>query len=114
MAKKGFEDRGQGLGRREVLECMVWAGTGVLWGMSGGVPHSVGLIGEAAAAESTGFTFKDFQDHWQLYLTTINSSGLGPIFERTFPSPNDSGCAAPGAPWSPIDRQWKCSGLEMV
>ena len=44
MAKKGFEDRGQGLGRREVLECMVWAGTGVLWTVGGGVPHSVGLI----------------------------------------------------------------------
>ncbi len=57
MAKKGFEDRGQGLGRREVLECMVWAGTGVLWAISGGVPHSVGLIGDAVAAEPAGFTF---------------------------------------------------------
>ena len=60
MAKKGFEDRGQGLGRREVLECMVWAGTGVLWTVSGGVPHSVGLIGDALAAEPTGFTFAAF------------------------------------------------------
>jgi hypothetical protein len=28
MAKKGLDDQGKGLGRREVLECMVWAGTG--------------------------------------------------------------------------------------
>jgi hypothetical protein len=40
-----------------VLECVVWAGTGVLWTVSGGVPHSVGLIGDALAAEPTGFTF---------------------------------------------------------
>jgi hypothetical protein len=26
--KKDLDDHGQGLGRREVLECMVWAGTG--------------------------------------------------------------------------------------
>ena len=44
MAKQGPDDREKGLGRREVLECMVWAGTGVLWTITGGVPHSVGLI----------------------------------------------------------------------
>src|SRR6202034_444768 len=63
MAKKGPDDREKGLGRREVLECMVWAGTGVLWTISGGVPHSIGLIGEAAAAEpATGFTFLQMSD----------------------------------------------------
>jgi hypothetical protein len=62
MAKKDLGDRGQGLGRREVLECMVWAGTGVLWTVSGGVPHSVGLIGDALAAEPTGFTFLQMSD----------------------------------------------------
>lgn len=62
MAKRGLDDHGKGLGRREVLECMVWAGTGVLWTVSGGIPHSVGLIGEAAAAEPTGFTFLQMSD----------------------------------------------------
>ncbi len=28
--------------RRGALECMIWAGTGVLWGLSGGVPKSLG------------------------------------------------------------------------
>jgi hypothetical protein len=37
-------------GRRKILECMTWAGTGVLWTVAGGVPHSLGIIGEAQAA----------------------------------------------------------------
>ena len=31
-----------GVSRRRVLECMTWAGTGVLWTISGGVPRSLG------------------------------------------------------------------------
>jgi 3',5'-cyclic-AMP phosphodiesterase len=46
--------------RRQVLECMVWAGTGVVWTLSGGVPNSR-LIGEAKAAES-GFSFVQISD----------------------------------------------------
>ena len=29
--------------RRKVLECMTWAGTGVLWTVAGGVPLTTGL-----------------------------------------------------------------------
>ena len=36
-------DEGPGVSRRRVLECMTWAGTGVLWTISGGVPRSLGL-----------------------------------------------------------------------
>ena len=28
-----------GVSRRKVLECMTWAGTGVVWTVSGGVPR---------------------------------------------------------------------------
>jgi len=31
--------------RRGLLKCMAWAGTGVLWTVSGGVPRSLGLLG---------------------------------------------------------------------
>jgi 3',5'-cyclic AMP phosphodiesterase CpdA len=55
-------DRDDGPSRRKVLECMTWVGTGVLWTISGGVPHSLGLIGEAAAAEATGLTFAQISD----------------------------------------------------
>src|SRR6202012_1390235 len=49
LAKKGSDDHGHGPGRREVLECMLWAGTGVLWTVTGGVPKS-SLLGSAQAA----------------------------------------------------------------
>jgi 3',5'-cyclic AMP phosphodiesterase CpdA len=82
MAKKGFDDdRGQGLGRREVLECMVWAGTGVLWTVSGGVPHSVGLIGDAMAAEPTGFTFLQMSDSHIGFDKAANPDTLGTLRE---------------------------------
>lgn len=56
----------EGTGRRHVLKCMVWSGTGVLWALSGGVPVSLGLLGEAeaatAAAAANGFTFLQISD----------------------------------------------------
>ena len=48
--------------RRKVLECMTWAGTGVLWTMTSGVPSSLGIIGEALAAEKQSFTFLQISD----------------------------------------------------
>ena len=38
-----------GIDRRGFLECMTWAGTGVLWMLSGGLPRSVGLASAEAA-----------------------------------------------------------------
>jgi Icc protein len=40
------------INRRGLLKCMAWAGTGVVWTLSGGVPRTLGLIGDAAAAET--------------------------------------------------------------
>ena len=48
------------LDRRQALSCMVWAGTGVVWTVAGGVPASR-LIGEAAAEEG-GFSFVQISD----------------------------------------------------
>jgi len=59
------DDQGSGdLSRRQTLECMIWAGTGVLWTIAGGVPKSVGLLGTAEAAEAAtkGFTFLQISD----------------------------------------------------
>src|SRR6201994_2556683 len=82
MAKKGLDDQEKGLGRREVLECMVWAGTGVLWTMTGGIPHSIGLIGEAAAAEpATGFTFLQMSDSHIGFDKAANPDALGTLRE---------------------------------
>src|SRR5581483_9180635 len=48
--------------RRKVLECMTWAGTGVLWTVAGGVPASLGIIDAAVAAPTKGFTFLQISD----------------------------------------------------
>ena len=82
MAKKDLDGHGKGLDRRHVLECMVWAGTGVLWTVSGGVPHSLGLIGEAAAAEPTsGFTFLQMSDSHIGFDKKANPDALGTLQE---------------------------------
>ncbi len=47
--------------RRGVLKCMLWAGTGVLWTVSGGIPRST-LLGNAAEAATTDLTFMQISD----------------------------------------------------
>ena len=66
--------------RRGALECMIWAGTGVLWGLSGGVPKSLGLLGEAIAAES-GFTFLQISDSHVGFNKPANPDALGTLRE---------------------------------
>src|SRR5712672_2844024 len=59
MAKDEKDD----VDRRAALECMIWAGTGVLWTMAGGVPRSSVLgISEAKAQPASGFTFLQISD----------------------------------------------------
>ena len=50
-------------GRRGALKCMLWAGTGVLWTVAGGVPRSR-LLGAApaAAAETSSLHFVQISD----------------------------------------------------
>ena len=48
--------------RRGLLKCMMWAGTGILWAVSGGIPRAVGLGGDAAAAPAAGFSFVQISD----------------------------------------------------
>ncbi|HEY0235330.1 MAG TPA: metallophosphoesterase [Afipia sp.] len=72
--------------RRHALECMVWAGTGVLWTMSGGVPVSTGLLGEARAAEtrtadSAGFSFLQMSDSHIGFDKAANPDALGTLRE---------------------------------
>jgi 3',5'-cyclic AMP phosphodiesterase CpdA len=59
----GHNER-DGVCRRGALECMLWAGTGVLWTLAGGVPRSSSLVGasEADAQVASGFTFVQISD----------------------------------------------------
>jgi 3',5'-cyclic-AMP phosphodiesterase len=50
----------KGMNRRQTLECMAWAGTGLLWSFVGGVPKA-SLLEEAQAA-SSGFSFVQISD----------------------------------------------------
>ncbi len=54
------DQRSHGVGRRQFLECMAWAGTGVVWAVTGGVLSSRPL--EAAAATDADFTFVQISD----------------------------------------------------
>ena len=85
------------INRRGLLKCMTWAGTGVVWGLSGGVPRTLGLLGSAAAAETApgDLTFVQISDsHIGFHLppnpdptltlreaiAKINAMSAGPAF----------------------------------
>ena len=74
-------DRDKGLSRRKVLECMTWAGTGVLWTISGGVPHSLGLVDQAQAAEPKGLTFLQISDSHMGFDKPANPNAKGTLEE---------------------------------
>jgi len=74
-------DHEQGLSRRKVLECMTWVGTGVVWSVAGGVPHSLGLIDEALAAEPKGFTFVQISDSHMGFDKPANANAKGTLEE---------------------------------
>jgi 3',5'-cyclic-AMP phosphodiesterase len=72
-------DKEKGFDRRQALECMIWAGTGVLWTLSGGVPKSA-LIGSAHAAQS-GFSFLQISDSHVGFDKPANPNALGTLNE---------------------------------
>jgi len=76
-------DRDDGVSRRKVLECMTWAGTGVLWTISGGVPHSLGIMGEAQAQAQTvkSLTFLQLSDSHVGFDKPANPNALGTLEE---------------------------------
>jgi 3',5'-cyclic AMP phosphodiesterase CpdA len=75
-----FDGNG-GVNRRKVLECMTWVGTGVLWTMSGGVPQSLGIMGEAQAQEGKGLTFLQISDSHVGFDKAANPNALGTLEE---------------------------------
>src|SRR5947209_1852634 len=74
-------DHRDGVSRRKVLECMTWCGTGVLWTISGGVPHSLGIMGEAQAADTRGLTFLQISDSHVGFDKPANPNALGTLEE---------------------------------
>jgi 3',5'-cyclic AMP phosphodiesterase CpdA len=72
---------GDGPNRRKVLECMTWAGTGLLWTVSGGVPRSLGLVDQAMAAEAPGFSFMQISDSHMGFDKPANPNTKGTLEE---------------------------------
>jgi 3',5'-cyclic AMP phosphodiesterase CpdA len=77
----GDKDSHEGLSRRKVLECMIWAGTGVLWTVTGGVPRSLGLVGEAHAQGAGALTFLQISDSHVGFDKPANPNALGTLEE---------------------------------
>ena len=74
-------DHEHGVSRRKVLECMTWAGTGVLWTIAGGVPRSMGLVDAARAAEAPGLSFLQISDSHVGFDKPANPNALGTLEE---------------------------------
>jgi len=73
------DNHGDGVSRRHTLECMLWAGTGVLWTVAGGIPKS-SLMGSAQAAEGS-FTFLQMSDSHVGFDKAANPNALGTLQE---------------------------------
>jgi len=59
-----------GVDRRGFIKCMAWAGTGVLWAVSGGVPKSVSLSSIRRSGLPPGF-------RGELYFAQLSDSHIG-------------------------------------
>jgi 3',5'-cyclic AMP phosphodiesterase CpdA len=53
---------GDGIDRRGALKCMAWAGTGLVWGVAGGIATARPLDRPAAQAAKPTFTFAQISD----------------------------------------------------
>ena len=71
--------KGNGIDRRQALECMAWGGTGLVWTLTGGVPGAK-LISEAQAAAS-GFSFVQISDSHIGFDKPANPNALGTLEE---------------------------------
>jgi Icc protein len=68
--KQGFIDEklqdlnNDGIDRRGFLKCMAWAGTGLVWTMSGGIPVSRGFAkgNDKSAGKGGDFSFVQISD----------------------------------------------------
>ncbi|MDB5403126.1 MAG: cyclic 3,5-adenosine monophosphate phosphodiesterase [Rhodopila sp.] len=65
--------------RRGFLKCMTWAGSAMVWTVSGGIPRSH-LIGQAEAAE-TGLTFAQVSDSHLGFNRPVNPDVTGTFQE---------------------------------
>jgi 3',5'-cyclic AMP phosphodiesterase CpdA len=91
MSTEHDDHNGSPVNRRRVLECMTWAGTGVLWTVAGGVPRSLGIVSEAMAQDAGALTFLQISDSHMGFDKPANPNVKGTLEEaigkiRTLPA----------------------------
>jgi 3',5'-cyclic AMP phosphodiesterase CpdA len=71
-----------GIDRRGFLECMTWAGAGVMWSIASGLPQAVGLQAALAAEEPVHpFTFLQISDSHVGFDKPANPDALATLRE---------------------------------
>ena len=70
-----------GIDRRGFLECMTWAGTGILWSLSAGVPTGLTLGSALAAEPAKAFTFLQISDSHVGFDKPANPDALSTLRE---------------------------------
>jgi 3',5'-cyclic AMP phosphodiesterase CpdA len=79
--------RDDAVSRRKALGCMAWAGTGVLWTISGGVAHSLGLLAQATtpdqvtAPDAGALTFLQISDSHVGFAKPVNPNARATLEE---------------------------------
>ena len=82
MSQFKQQDADYGIGRRTVLKCMAWVGTGLLWTIAGGVPRSLGIIDQAIVAEQKhSLMFLQLSDGHVGFEKSANPNALGTLEE---------------------------------
>ena len=69
-----------GATRRAALECMLWAGSGVVWTMVGGIPRS-SVMAQPAAGAGSGFSFVQISDSHLGFSAAPNTDVTGTLQE---------------------------------
>src|SRR5207237_7690406 len=86
-------DNSDGIDRRGFLKCMAWAGTGVLWTMSGGVLTSK-LLGATTPPIGGDFSFGQISDSHIGFNKEANKDVIGTLQKaiakiNACPTPSD-------------------------
>ena len=75
------DDKGDGIDRRGMLECMAWVGTGLLWSLSGGIPVSRVLAKDSDAVATGDFSFVQISDSHIGFSKAPNKDVTGTLRE---------------------------------
>ncbi len=71
----------KGYSRRKFLECMAWAGTGILWTVASGSVRALGLAGGPLAQDAAGLTFLQISDSHIGFAKPVNPDVKGTLAE---------------------------------